>query len=282
MSLRPINTTPRITSKSVKITDIDLKTNSISGDIIDGGKITNFSSNGIQDKADNQVLKIENDKITVEKDIVIKGRLLTDKLEYVKAQVPVLDVTQHIRIDYNEVLYKDRLGKSVKTSYLTKVDTLENLEVKNTFYAKDKRVGVNTTVPNHTFAVMSNGVEVVVGSEDAGGYVGTFAAKTFSIGTDNTARITCGANGDIKLIGKTTVSGNLGIGVKNPELPLEVSGSIKFENRTFSSGNSEPTSGLYTKGSIVWNNQPDISKPVGWVCVKGGQPGTWRPFGTIN
>ena len=104
MSLRPINTAPRITAKSVKITDIDLKSNSISGDIIDGGKITNFSSNGIQDKADKQVLKVENDKVTVEKDIVIKGRLLTDKLEYVKAQVPVLDVTKHIRIDYNEVL----------------------------------------------------------------------------------------------------------------------------------------------------------------------------------
>ena len=42
-----------------------LNENDISGDLIDGGTITNFGSTGIQDKATKQSLVVEDDKITV-------------------------------------------------------------------------------------------------------------------------------------------------------------------------------------------------------------------------
>jgi len=31
----------------------------------------------------------------------------------------------------------------------------------------------------------------------------------------------------------------------------------------------------------VWNEKPSINHPVGWVCIRGGKPGSWRPFGLI-
>ena len=40
--------------------------------------------------------------------------------------------------------------------------------------------------------------------------------------------------------------------------------------------------GRWDTGSIVWNEKPALNKPVGWVCLKGGKPGNWRPFGIIQ
>ena len=80
---------------------------------------------------------------------------------------------------------------------------------------------------------------------------------------------------------KLNVYGQLGIGVKYPQESLEVDGNIKFAERTFASGEQEPSDGRWNTGSIVWNEKPSINKSVGWVCVIGGKPGNWRPFGLI-
>jgi hypothetical protein len=244
MALKPINLQPRITEKSVKVSDLDLKKNSISGDVIDGGTITNFTSTGIKDAGTQRLLEITDEVTNIYNDVFIRGKINCQTLQYNQAQVPVLDVKEALRIDGNEVVWRTRLGKSVKESYLTKVGILDNLEVKDTFYANDNRVGINTTVPNKTFAVKSHGVEIVIGSDDA--------------------------------------TGKLGINIKNPQEDLEVAGNIKFQDKTFSSNTGIPTTGTWSRGSIVWNSEPELDKPVGWVCLKGGSPGHWRPFGLVN
>lgn len=282
MALKPINIQPRITEKSVKVSDLDLKQNSISGDVIDGGTITNFASTGIKDSATKKSVEITDSVTTIYNDLSIKGKINCEILQYNRAQVPALDVIDTVRIDGNEVLWRTRLGKSVKESYLTKVGILDNLEVKDTFYAKDNRVGINTTVPNKTFAVKSNGVEVVIGSDDAIGYVGTFEPRPFSIGTDDKQRIHISTDGKVTVKNNTVIEGKLGIGIKNPQEDLEVAGNIKFQDKTFSSGTAVPTTGTWSKGSIVWNSEPDLDQPIGWVCLKGGAPGHWRPFGIVN
>lgn len=281
MALKPINLQPRISEKSVKVSDIDLKQNSISGDVIDGGTITNFNSTGIKDSGTQKILEISDEVTNIYNDVFIRGQINCQTLQYNRAEVPVLDVKDAIRIDGNEVVWRTHLGKSVKQSYLTKVGTLENLEVKDTFYANDKRVGINTTVPNKTFAVKSNGVEVVIGSDDATGYVGTFEPRPFAIGTDDKQRIHITTNGKITLKSSTVVEGKLGINIKNPQEDLEVAGNIKFQEKTFSYNSNVPQSGTWSKGSIVWNSAPELNKPIGWVCLKGGSPGHWRPFGII-
>ena len=119
-------------------------------------------------------------------------------------------------------------------------------------------------------------------------FVGTHTHVPMSIGTDNTPRLTCRANGDVVVGAETgksvkmTVYGQLGVGVKYPSQALEVDGNIKFAERIFASGEKYPTDGRWDTGSIVWNEKPALNKHVGWVCLKGGKPGNWRPFGLIQ
>lgn len=46
-------------------------------------------------------------------------------------------------------------------------------------------------------------------------------------------------------------------------------------------GTSAPASGTYAPGDIVYNESPSAAGNIGWVCISGGSPGTWKSFGTI-
>ena len=276
MALLPINKTVRISKKSIELDQINLNTNSLSGDLIDGGTITNFSSTGIKDTANTTQITVQDGLVEIEKDFRIKGKIVADKLEYVEAQVPKLNVVTAVMINHNEVLWKDRLGASVQHSNLTTLGTLKNLKVSNTLFVEGNRVGINTQTPGADFSVQSNGYEIGTRHTGDTGFVGTMTHTPFSIGTDNTPRLIIKSNGDI------TTDHKVGIGVKNPTESLEVAGNIKFANKTFASGDGIPTAGAWTKGSVVWNNNPEINQSVGWICIKGGSPGNWRPFGLVR
>ncbi len=272
----PINRQKKIKAKSIGVDKLDLVRNSLSGDIIDGGTITNFSSTGITDQSTENQIVITDGLVEVNKDIHIKGKILVDELEYVAAQVPKLNVTEAIMIDHNEVLWKHELGRSVKNSNLESVGVLKELQVSNTLFVSGKRVGVNTASPSSDFSVLSNGYEIITRHTGETGYVGTHTHSPFSIGTDDTPKLTVKSNGDI------ITDSRVGIGVRNPTERLEVDGNIKFADRIFSAGEQSPITGTWTTGSIVWNQRPSKGVAVGWVCVKGGAPGVWRPFGLIS
>ena len=265
-----------------------IQKNALSGDVIDGGTITNFTSTGIKDESNNTQIILKDDYVEVATNLHIKGTVKVENLEYIQAQVPKLNVQEAVMVDYNEVLWKDKLGKSVKKSYLQEVGVLKNLQVRNTFYVGDGRVGVNTTAPSADFSVNSGGYEILTTMQEANAFVGTHTHVAFAIGTDATPRLTCRANGDVVVGSETgkpvklSVYGQLGVGVKYPGEALEVDGNIKFAERTFAAGEKEPIDGRWDTGSIVWNEKPSINKPVGWVCVRGGKPGNWRPFGLIT
>ena len=71
--------------------------------------------------------------------------------------------------------------------------------------------------------------------------------------------------------------------VANPkeDVSLTVAGSVSFDNKKFTTGDSKPTLGNYNKGDIVWNTDPKATDYIGWVCVTAGSPGAWLPFGSI-
>ena len=287
MALLPINKSDKVSKSRIAVQQIDLHKNSLSGDFIDGGTITNFKSSGIKDTADSVNLVIKDDAVEVESDLNVKGTVRVENLEYVQAQVPKLNVTEAVMIDHNEVIWRDRLGKSVRKSHLTDLGVLNNLQVRNTLYVADGRVGINTTAPSADFSVNSGGYEIITRMHEANAYVGTHTHVAFAIGTDDTPRLTCRANGDV-VVGTETgkpvnlnVFGKVGVGVKYPSESLHVDGNIKFAERTFASGEQEPREGRWDTGSVVWNDKPGLNKPVGWVCTKGGKPGNWRPFGQV-
>ena len=288
MTLLPINKIERVAEKRVDVRQVDVYENSISGDAIHGGRITDFNSTGIKDQAESVQITVNDDKIEIKNNLEVKGTVTVENLKYVEAQVPKLNVTGAVMIDHNEVLWKDTLGKSVKNSSLTQLGILKNLHVDKTLFASQNRVGINTEAPSAEFSVNVDGYEVITTMHEKNAYVGTHSPTSFGIGTDNTARILCKSNGDIVLGNQNDsstnvmVAGKLGIGAKNPQESLHVVGNIKFAGRTFSSGSQVPTKERWDTGSIVWNDRPEMNHPIGWVCIKGGTPGSWRPFGQIN
>lgn len=62
------------------------------------------------------------------------------------------------------------------------------------------------------------------------------------------------------------------------------SGAItSVENRNWAMefvSNTQPTSGNYVIGDIVWRSYPN-ENPVGWVCIATGSPGTWRELNYV-
>ena len=223
MTLLPINKIEKISEKRVDVRQIDVYENSISGDAIHGGTISDFQSTGIKDSAESIQITVKNDNVEVAKDLVVKGTVTVENLKYVEAQVPKLNVTNAVMIDHNEVIWKDTLGKSVKNSSLTQLGVLKNLQVEKTLFVSQNRVGVNTEAPSAEFSVNVDGYEVITTMHEKNAYVGTHSPVPFAIGTDNTARITCKSNGDIvlgneqDLSANVNVAGKLGIGAKNPQ-----------------------------------------------------------------
>ena len=140
MALLPINKIEKIKESEVKVQQIEFQPNTISGDVIDGGQITNFNSTGIKDDSSTTKIIVKDDHVEVANDLHIKGTVKVQNLEYVQAQVPKLNVTDAVMVDHNEVIWKDRLGASVKKSNLQEVGILKNLQVRNTFYVSDGRV----------------------------------------------------------------------------------------------------------------------------------------------
>lgn len=47
-------------------------------------------------------------------------------------------------------------------------------------------------------------------------------------------------------------------------------------------GSAIPTAGTYSPMSLIWSKDVAKGKPIGHVCVTGGAPGVWSPFGYIG
>jgi hypothetical protein len=48
------------------------------------------------------------------------------------------------------------------------------------------------------------------------------------------------------------------------------------------SAGAAPSSGTHVQGEIVFNANPSAGGFIGWVCVTGGTPGTWKSWGVIS
>lgn len=334
--------------------------NSISGDKIHGGRITKFSSVGIQDDAKKLVVLVNDNGLHVDNlttktltgdtslngNLTVEGKITAQKLhvdeitadirnertgplEFVadekglygkglqwKGDGPTKQFTYRANPDriwssesidihedasYNigntSVLTKHSLGSSIRNSELTKVGTLQNLRTQGNlviddyvFYNSDAmRLGFGTEEPNASISIANLDSEFIVDVEDVKTRIGNWTTSDLEIVTDNTARITVSANGHIHLGRKgrsdarVSVFGHLGIGINNvaDDVQLAVAGPIKFQDKKFEVASQIPTTGNYRKGDVVWNDNPQPTGYMGWVCIREGTPGDWKPFGQI-
>jgi hypothetical protein len=205
---------------------------------------------------------------------------------------------QSYMIGNTSVLRQTELGSGVRTSNLTKVGTLQNLRTSGNlsiddyiFYNTDSEsFGIGTEQPNGKFSLATLDAEFVIDTQPNAVKLGTWTSDDLRLITDDTTRVIVRANGNIELGDpdgsdtKVTIHGKLGIGVNNidSDVSFSTSGPVKFENKKFINGTEIPTSGTFRQGDIVWNENAASSSYIGWVCVRSGTPGEWRPFGQIG
>jgi hypothetical protein len=204
---------------------------------------------------------------------------------------------KYISIEGRKVLDGQSLGEGVRHSALTTVGRLKNLSTTGDtvidgmiFWNSDQeRLGIRTDTPNGMLSLAGNDAELIMDAENDSFKIGTWTANDLKIVTDDTARLTVSATGNIVLgtkgndSTKVNIYGKLGVGVNNidPDVSIQASGPIKFADKKFEVGHNYPVQGTYKRGDIVWNDEPAPNAPVGWICITEGTPGDWRPFGKI-
>ena len=206
---------------------------------------------------------------------------------------------RHYSIGTVPVLTDTALGTGITSSNLTSLGQLELLEVMGNvsfseymfWESSSERLGIGTEAPNGTIGIANLDAEFIIDSEsDSGMRIGNFTNDDLQIITDDTTRLTVKANGTIVAgtpgsdTARINVYGKIGVGVTNIEADVSVStsGPIKFQGKKMETGASTPDSGNYMQGDIVWNTNPQPTGYVGWICVRDGTPGVWKPFGSIG
>lgn len=184
-------------------------------------------------------------------------------------------------IDGKTVLSAVGLGSSITQSSISKLGTLEELNVAGeaTFY---ERLNATRAVIDARVVRFLDTSEFTISN----GLLSSNNKITLQINgidkfyADNNETIIGDARNNRNVV---KVFGSMAVGINNPaeDVDLAVKGNIQFANKKFVTGSSIPVSGDFTKGDICWNSTPTPDNYVGWICVESGAPGSWLPFGMI-
>jgi hypothetical protein len=260
------------------------------------GMIKQFESAGIQDRATQCQLSILNDATIIEnklvtKDLEVMGTIsfkgqidpifldemadkVIEKIEdrhdqgvYDQYAVRVIDLLNETGISANKVFFEHGpilentgLHSRITESNLQHVGQLKELQVvgeslfAETVYVGNRRMGINTRDPEKVLDIWDHETQIVIGKR---------SKNLGMIGTPQNQQLLLSSN------------------FKN-NLLLKPDGSVTVEQLHI--GNIKHTSGRqmpsdnHTIGNIVWNENPYIGGPIGWVSLGGAR---WASFGTI-
>ena len=285
---------------SIAPESLDLSTFKFSGDSIHGGMITEFSSTGIDDRATNiavtildDVTVIENNlltkDLTVQGNVTINGTLDKDcsfyqelidttstntvsklnktlfdgfsKTVFNTIKDKGLDLNK-ITINGKDVVIGNALGSNITNSNLQELGMLKELQVSGeaflsgSLYTVKGRVGVNTFEPSAALAVWDQEIEITTGKKETDiGRIGTPRKQSLVLSANNKNNIVLNTDGSTKV-------DDLRIG----------------QAMRFTEGNRAPNYAS-TKGHVVWNNNPSLGGPMGWICLGLAN---WANFGIID
>jgi len=192
-----------------------------------------------------------------------------------------LSENQSYMINGKTVISSTGLGPTITQSDLSKVGTLEVLNVAGEATFMD-RINASRAVINAKVILFNDGSEFTIRngaiSSNQKFAIDILGQEKFYADQNE---ITIGNKQDARKPVK--VFGQLTVGINNPPegVDLAVSGNIQFANKKFVTGSAIPTSGSFSKGDICWNSNPTVDNYVGWICIDGGAPGQWLPFGAI-
>jgi hypothetical protein len=291
--------------KSIYGSAINTKNLFISGDNISGGIIKHLQSTGIQDNATACQVTILDDATVFENKLVanellvagdtrIKGNLTIDGTlpsdsAFVKQIVDivvsgynkdfdkgtfdqycnrVLEKIEADGIDQSLIKIGDKptienntLNDTVVNSNLQRVGALRELQVvgetllDQTLYVANGRMGVNTLEPGNVLDLWDQEVQLVAGKK---------LKDTAIFGTIRNQNLIITANNKDQLLINT-----------DGTVTIE---SLNIGKSNHSSSGRTPTDNK-PKASIVWNENPIVGAPVGWVSLGGAR---WASFGIIT
>lgn len=283
----------------------------ISADNVSGGVFKGFESTGIQDRATQCQVTVQDNitvfenklaaaglhvvgTATIEQDAVFKGNItvegtLPEDSSFVKQIVDI--VVNHFNkkfddgtfdqytdrvfmrianegIDASIVLvgetpivdFEGTLAPTVVKSNLQSVGALKELQVigetllDQTLYVSNKRVGINTMEPERALDLWDQEVQIIAGKRQQ---------DTAIFGTIRNQNLIISANGKDQLV----VNADGSVAVKN----------LNIGRTNHSSAPRMPTDNR-PMGHIVWNENPGIGLPIGWVSLGGAR---WAAFGLI-
>lgn len=188
---------------------------------------------------------------------------------------------KNFSIGNSVVLTASSLGEGVQNSNLTSVGILRGLTVQGVTELLGNTVA--TDLSTSSFKVSSPSESLTFNS------LGVSASRSFAVNLEGFSKLYIGRE-NIAIGSKVdpnkivNVYGKLSVGVTNPQpdADLTVNGNIRFANKKFVTGADVPTEGAFAAGDICWNSNPQLGSYVGWICLVGGTPGQWAPFGGIG
>ena len=270
----------------------------ITGDNIEGGVVTKFASTGIDDQASQCQLTIldqgavfENTLYagalevkggaTIDGDLTILGRiadspayqqLVSDISADTQSKIgpEVLDQYQNrvferlqtegldlSKVTFNgkTIIIDDRLVNISRVGVLRDFQTEGETFLSQALYVSNKRVGVNTIEPGAALSIWDQEVEVGVGkqSQDVA-ELGTPRPQTLILSSNKQNNVTL------------TPDGNVAVA------------KLKIGNMQFSTSAIPPHYNA-DRGTVVFNEQPNLGGPLGWVSLGDAK---WANFGIID
>lgn len=290
---------------SIPLSALNFKERKISGDMIKGGIVENFGSTGIDDRAsDCQVTILDSSTVvennlvassltvkgatTLEGDLILRGVIPVDSPAFTRliehasnkiksdldeslfqeyADIVVENIKRDgldlgaILVNGKEVIRNNQISPGITDSSLQTVGVLKQLQVSGesflsgSFYASQRRVGINTMEPSAALTVWDEEIELQLGkrSKDYAG-INTPRKQKLVIGSNGNENIVCDTDGSVQ--------------VKH----------LKIGYQSITSDAQAP-SYESTKGTVVFNANPSLGGPMGWVCLGGA---TWANFGIID
>lgn len=277
----------------------------LSGNNIQGGIIQNFGSTGIDDKATDcrlsifdEVTVVENNLLT--KDLTVKGTVNIEGDLNITGTVPktstlyttlVSDAVQNVRSSLNDAVFSGfsdlvfkqireqgldltkitlngqeivngpNLSNGIVNSRLQTVGELLELQVKGetllgqTLYVSGKRVGVNTIEPTQALTIWDQEVEIGFGKHSNNiGVMGTSRNQALVITANGKNNLTLNTDGSVAV--NTIAIGDISIG-----------------------SSDTPPNNNQPKGTILFNSNPSLGGPMGWVSLGDAR---WANFGIID
>jgi hypothetical protein len=110
-----------------------------------------------------------------------------------------------------------------------------------------------------------------------------FNCEMTGYNTDDHARdqwlVDCIVNGDVAAVAIHSRIENNAI---SGSVKVNTADSSYIPNVKTIHDTAPPTSGMWQAGDKVWHSAPSPDGNIGWVCVLGGLPGTWKEFGRIS